>query len=119
MALKRLEQLKKNVLNAIRSVESSRRRTYTRHTFFVGAQRQLHLIRRRPRMVVSPRHHRQMTVEGGEKDEILQAGHLLGIQLLCMTVDRLYTMRTLRHNKTPIGIDGEESSQTRTISEAP
>ena len=60
-----------------------------------------------------------MTVKGGEKDAIWKAGHLLGIQRLCMTVDQLYTMRTLRHNKTPIGIDGEESSRTRAISEVP
>ena len=60
-----------------------------------------------------------MTVEGGEKNVIWKAGHLLGIQRLCMTVDQLYTMRTPCHNKTPIGIDGEESSRTRAISEVP
>ena len=91
----------------------------TRRTFSVGVQRQHHLIMRRSLMAVSSRHHRQMTAEGGEKDAIWKAGHLLGIQRLCMTVDQLYTMRTLRHNKTPIEIDGEESSQTRAISEVP
>ena len=70
-------------------------------------------------MVVSPRHYRQMTVEGGEKDAIWKADHLLGIQRLCMTVDQLYTRRVLRRHKTPIGIDGEESSRTRAISEVP
>ena len=76
--------------------------TQTRHTFSVGVQRQHHfdsvetsihpksprlchpgthnLIMRRPRMVVGPRHYRQMTVEGGEKDAIWKADHLLGIQ---------------------------------------
>ena len=70
-------------------------------------------------MVVGPRHYRQMTVEGGEKDAIWKADHLLGIQRLCMTVDQLYTRRVLRRHKTPIGIDGEESSRTRAISEVP
>ena len=115
--------------------------TQTRHTFSVGVQRQPHfdsvetlihpksprlchpgthnLIMRRPRMVVGPRHYRQMTVEGGEKDAIWKADHLLGIQRLCTTVDQLYTRRVLRRHKTPIGIDGEESSRTRAISEVP